>query len=101
MKSQHTSGEWEIRPTGATSEIHKAGERSYYIATVGVGISDANTKANACLIAAAPDLLAACEFALRDLENLGDFCGMAQFKLRNVITKATASTCSAELVNSG
>ena len=74
---KHTPGPWTVRQTGATSEIHVAGERTYYIATVGVGISDANTKANARLIAAAPRMLA----MLRTVCNPNKECKAGYYKV--------------------
>lgn len=64
--SKHTEGPWKLRP------YTKAGETEYLIDT-GDGWTTAKVyatipgedEANARIMTAAPDLLAACEFALR------------------------------------
>ena len=71
---KHTKGPWEIiekkvyRPW--KSEIEIRGQDNIFIADIGIGYVEA--KANARLIAAAPDLLEACEFAYQNLSPKGN-----------------------------
>ena len=71
MSAKHTPGPWRVAPRfvyGATDGIHvDAGSRSY-IAHVGEH-GDERAEADARLIAAAPDLLAALRELLRDHNN--------------------------------
>lgn len=69
MVSGHTPGPWSVDTTKITLAIRstaaKGGER-YRVASLGIGrrTPDAVDVANARLIAAAPDLLAACKALL-------------------------------------
>jgi hypothetical protein len=60
---------------------------TFHVATVGANPGDAECEANARLIAAAPELLAACKLAL----TAGDQ-QYVQFILRDVIAKAEGAT---------
>ena len=90
MNAKHTPGPWtvgKIRPSGMT--------RSMLINPVGVLTSftrsDAELEANTRLIAAAPELLAACTRAVVAAENPEDFIeGNAAYEaLGAAIAKAT------------
>ena len=68
--AQHTPGPWQTRPEWGENGLRVWGADSYGVADILIrrSITDvdpsAEEKANATLIAAAPDLLAACEAAL-------------------------------------
>lgn len=84
----HTAGPWHrnIRANGRYPVVFSG--RNNHIATVSQQANPAETEANIDLIAAAPDLLAACQAALlRDdiaADELGD-------KLRTAVNKATGA----------
>ena len=93
--TKHTPGPWEV--VGGTI-IQTADERRKWVAEVPAASSIHETfitdRANARLIAAAPELLEACEFAL---EELNDMTSMqfahgadkeARQRLENAIAKA-------------
>ena len=97
MSTKFTPGPWEIRGTAVCPEIHSARE---VIAYVELNISDddsteyrARCKANAQLIASAPDLLDALieaqETLLHNGIDTGSLPGISQ-RIRFAIAKATA-----------
>lgn len=58
----HTPGPWKATPYDDASQPYEvSSETGYFFATIGGGLSDGEAAANARLVAAAPDLLAACE----------------------------------------
>lgn len=63
--SRHTQGSWEVRYTNVkglfTNVVQVAGKEKFVAITEMAGISREEQEANAHLIAAAPDLLAALE----------------------------------------
>ena len=67
--NKHTSGPWEKQKYGNSYEIFRCDKAGTYIANV--NRDNSNHKANANLIAAAPELLEAAEVAFLTLENEG------------------------------
>ena len=69
-ESEHTPGPWQIGPSqlGNISCVLKAGHGHICDRPYGNGDGAKSWNANARLIAAAPDMLAACEQALERLE---------------------------------
>ena len=73
---EHTPGKWtvfEVRPDyGDTQAFDVITAGSWNVAQVHYwGDYDARHAANACLIAAAPDLLAACDAIMADYDRVG------------------------------
>lgn len=96
--ANHTPGPW-MMTCGYVREIDGCHDLSVFI-TKGrfiaeVAYNDPEQEANACLIAAAPDLLAACEAALpivcSRIEYPGDPCEKIANGLRTAILKANAA----------
>lgn len=88
MKTQHTPGPWIIESgVGFYSIICRDGGK-YDGATIAHEVC--NGEANAQLIAAAPDLLEACKYAVRELgpESEGVCCWQAFDALQAAIAKA-------------
>jgi len=95
--TKHTPGPWaldEVR-TGCgrafrigSGEMLKAGKGCCIIYDDYPGNPENERKANACLIAAAPDLMDACDFALTILEALGNGKGDAAMACRAALAKA-------------
>jgi hypothetical protein len=95
MSSKYTPGPWRYVPGkfnrdecaneyGSIQGIDESGHRGYWVAT----IEDAEeAEANARLIAAAPELLAACEDAERAIA--GTMADSLSQRLRAAIAKAT------------
>lgn len=84
MESKHTPGPWRIDSGGriVNDPDHATSERDYQIADPLERNTFAECRANARLIAAAPELLAACEEAAK-------FCPVyMQDRLRAAIAKA-------------
>ena len=72
QQAQHTSGPWTVKSCGASAYLSVDGADKRQVAKIpprfhGPSLSDG--PANARLIAAAPDLLAALELAVRYLEH--------------------------------
>ncbi len=66
----HTEGKWKIHKTNKSScHIYVGSEGNEVILAA---VQNQDFKANAHLIAAAPDLLAACEMMVSGLNNLND-----------------------------
>lgn len=79
MTAQHTPGPWNLGWSGLGIQVISDGEKPrkrtvdgktkvYPVATIGQGFDDSEDAANARLIIAAPDLLAACEEAATSLD---------------------------------
>lgn len=62
----HTPGPWNISGAGMDRLIYSDSDQAWDLAIVRCGGNDRQTEANARLIAAAPDLLAALEALLRN-----------------------------------
>jgi len=97
-KSKHTSGPWS-NPTGSVTVREAATPRSLKVCDMSSdgGRPVAEQEANARLIAAAPDLLAALEESLREVEAFTKRTGIPQFvgwidKARAAIAKAKGET---------
>lgn len=90
--SRHTAGPWRIDRPSEIGGCLDVRSRHFCIASIHAGMDDSwphrNTQrdANARLIAAAPDLLAAC---IKVVEHYGDPAGGQLFGLRAAIAKAT------------
>ena len=88
MMSEHTEGPWEIKDSNPNGDLYIGTDDVTYLAIITQGPFVTNAKANARLIAAAPDLLAACEdieagpdnncaeIHLTDNYQQGLFCGL-------------------------
>lgn len=86
--AKHEPGPWEVVPVPRRSRQEIRAVDGPSIAEV-YGYQDEDNVANAKLIAAAPDLLAACCDALAMLEREGSgFTATAQHTLRAAIAKA-------------
>lgn len=88
---QHTPGPWKL------GHAHGKRDRAYWIRGKGNSVPAPPTAAvpklaDARLIAAAPDLLEAAQFALRSLEQDGKYVLGTEGMLRNAIQKATGVT---------
>lgn len=58
--SKHTAGPWTVEPHGATIALYSGRDRDHHgLRLMNLDDGDSNFEANARLIAAAPDLLAA------------------------------------------
>ena len=92
METKHTPGPWILHPTAHHPAVRSIGTPDTgprRICTVGTMNGNPVDKANARLIAAAPELLAALIDVLPELESVGP---MKKFeKARAVIAKATTS----------
>lgn len=76
MTTKHTPGPWEVRYDDQLDHIFTVGEHPRRIANIFGGVcgqndSDLENQANARLVAAAPDLLAACKRYLRAMDEYG------------------------------
>ena len=71
-EAKHTPGPWNVGKTTMDRLIYADSEHAFDLAIVRNGGSDEETEANAALIAAAPDLLAACKTALDRFQALED-----------------------------
>ena len=103
MERKHTKGPWssgsEYIGVGGTISgyiIHAGADNEYAVGLILGGSECEETKANAHLSAAAPDLLAACEAGLQELQTLAHSFGLENFdsnpaakQLRAAIAKAT------------
>jgi hypothetical protein len=69
-KADHTPGPWHASKGGHDRLIYAESETAFDLAIVRGGGNDAETDANARLIAAAPDLRLACQRAARRLHDL-------------------------------
>lgn len=87
---QHTPGPWSVSYPFAWKAAIKSPAR--YIGSAGrADGSHEEMQANACLLAAAPDLLAACEAALAHFEAIrGDFHTLASEQLQTAQSIARA-----------
>ena len=102
----HTPGPWEVAMPGEVDEHYAVLDGFGHTASVyGYPEEAASAFANASLIAAAPDLLAACEAVANDCERIldgDDFSGMSDADLfrafldtlRPVIAKAEGADAS-------
>ena len=97
MEIKHTPGPWQFDEVATTcgrafrigaGEMLKAGKGCCIIYDDYHGNPENERKANARLIAAAPDLLDACDFALTILEGMGNGSGGAANACRAAIAKA-------------
>lgn len=91
-ESKFTQGEWSYRPTATNNgyyiETVDQSHQNTFIGEVGGGLqSKSEIEANAKLVAAAPELLEACERALQVLEQENIF-GQARLLLAVAIKKA-------------
>ena len=68
----HTPGPWKAITGGADAKVVCPDGRSFLIGDI---IYHDENKSNARLIAAAPDLLAACQLALVELDRIGSDIG--------------------------
>lgn len=93
MKTKHTPGPWHVDGFNLTAVIHQIGHTRWETlcdcSTKGKDIEE--RKANAKLIAAAPDLLEAAIHAVKALEKLnsGDDGYQAMIELEQAIKRAT------------
>lgn len=91
--TKHTPGPWLVRQIHDEQVDVVKGDfpKGHAIATISTW-GDAELIANAHLIAAAPELLAACEQALRESGCDGDLCGWNWHDImRAAIAKATST----------
>jgi hypothetical protein len=99
LSSKHTPGPWEIRSGNGLSFLIWPQGRPTAIAVV-PGKAGTSAEANARLLAAAPDLLAACKVALaRHKQALGirvKLTGIAGGKLAEEIAQMEAAVAHAE-----
>lgn len=92
---KHTKGEWKVKNLFqlGVKDVNKKGiyEDNNQIAVVNYSthFNKEEAQANAKLIAAAPDLLEACEIALEVLEKIGYSTSATASQLRYAIKKAT------------
>lgn len=89
----HTAGSWELIEKDGKAVPHVYPDRGNFLLKICEvkGNSDEEAMANARLIAAAPDLLAACEDVLpliQDLANGGIACNVQLVKIKAAIAKA-------------
>ncbi len=92
--AQHTKGPWNIRELPGGSQIHGSIGPPLGGPPVFAECFGPNHEANARLIAAAPDLLEACQIALNDLSGPGPpGFGFDAELIRKAINKATEGTC--------
>lgn len=88
-KASHTPGPWILKPYRKDFSIGISGESEYVVTVTGMSEKD---KANARLIAAAPELLEACKDALESLKRLIDAEGAYRVtnisQLQSAIRKA-------------
>lgn len=96
IKQSHTPGPWDIHgdPHSATYYVHGANRVCDLVKPQGFSRTPRETEANARLIAAAPDLLAACQqamewLALSDPEQEHPGVVKAIKSCRHAIAKAT------------
>jgi hypothetical protein len=67
---KHMPGLWSVEPHGDTVALYAGRDDQHHgLRLMNLDDGDANFAANARLIAAAPDLLAACELALEQLHH--------------------------------
>jgi hypothetical protein len=91
MKTKHTKGEWTVTPNGEWVGTLGKGKAPICKITNGF-LEPTEAKANAKLIAAAPELLNALSFLLNDLDrNDGDLINRATLinEAKQAINKAT------------
>lgn len=89
MEAKYTPGPWWIKPTSRSRlelEIEGVGAS---VATVYESHTTPNHEDNARLIAAAPDLLDACQIALRLIRAAGIDDRIGAHEIRSAIAKAT------------
>lgn len=96
MTTQHTPGPWRVlRPSsGVDHNWHVTDEMDTFVAHV-FGFShavDEQSRINACLIAAAPDLLDALEAARRLIELISPLEGDEMRQINRAIAKATGGS---------
>ena len=65
--SGHTPGPWSLNVDGC-GDVFVSGSNSGYVVTIGAVDEDEYGRADACLIAAAPDLYAALDYAVKHIE---------------------------------
>ena len=80
--SSHTEGPWKVSETG--SDVEQDSEAAFGICAL---YADESSSANARLIAAAPELLAACERAVK-ADDMGDDLNWVE-ACETAIAKAT------------
>lgn len=83
-----TEGPWETDDRGVMAPNVDLPNNVLFLVPVVRGRSDAERKANAHLIAAAPDMAKACDFALTILEAMGNGKGDAANACRAALLKA-------------
>ncbi len=90
MKAKHTPGPWFTPPEGRNFPDAWWSVDARYASGKNIGIALISTSyADACLMAAAPDLLAACEKALAHLQALHPLTGDEDFgDIEQAIAKA-------------
>lgn len=88
MTTKHTPGPWRFNPVG---EVRGADWNVVICDTYGNGDDDV-ADADARLIAAAPDLLAACEMALLDMRYYATVHGESITAIEAAIAKAKGET---------
>lgn len=89
----HTPGPWVIHGNFTEIHPHDDSDGNQVIADIDPDCEMDSREANARLIAAAPDLLAALEFALHLIETTGDF---ADFEVGKVIDEAINAIAKAK-----
>jgi hypothetical protein len=80
-QTKHTPGPWQIRSGGNTGKFFVEQSQGAEVTICFVDTNLRSNEANARLIAAAPDLLAACESGLAALVAYGARCGNAGEKI--------------------
>ena len=89
MSAKHTPGPWVLHPTALHPAVRSVGTAETgprRICTVGTMNGNPVDKANARLIAAAPELLEALKYAIKQVPELGTVPGISA-----AIAKATLS----------
>jgi hypothetical protein len=88
----HTPGPWTSRPAHSFSYyIDAPSKRELYFLGASTALPSAEHKANAMLISAAPDLLAACEHVISNYgHNAQDDCGCEDCEYLRPVTQAIA-----------
>jgi len=99
MKGKHTAGPWHrgcgngegsIFPDVGRTRLEEGGTALYPIATMNKGFNEEEDEANADLIAAAPDLLAACKEFVRKCDSGEARSKRSYAQMQAAIAKAEA-----------